>query len=953
MTPTPLAIANAFGVDGTNEVEIAFNTYSASWNRTKVRFTWDSLSKCTIALIDVPSGSLWGGSDPEYKLIDDNGAELKSGNVQGTKTFTAEDLHSSKYTIVITNDGTSKEYDARIPASIQLVDSKIENKPPSIKITPYADFTGSSSIEWQGVEEVKNYYEFYNSRANLANTGSATTIPLPVQWYIALEQPTKITMRFNQFNFSDRAQVFDPSYSIIVPPPQLSFFRPKITSSNITADAQNGYELTFELAHLSPSEKVTGATFVMVDGESIPASINGNNGRINISSRRLIEKLNGAIKGNLKINPYHLGDDVGCQIEQDLGDEITIKTLPGLIRDGQLDSCLSITSHAESEGVLNLKIRELENTEEQGVNHTQSFPSGNTSFTVSDIRGLLPGIDRWFFDHRGKELTIDAELIPYGNPELYPMRSESFTIFREERLVEDAPKVVSSCLEGGQPIEWKVEYIKEYYPSAEPFKLIHCGREIISTSMTDLCFEIDQPSYDQFRSNNAWILKHGETTIIEGACTMPEISLRREINELTYILDSTVPFSRISEEVEVETNNQPGVKYRLELLKGEDKSVQYQKEFTFEDGRISDKIDGLIKNYHEDAAIEFDLTSSTHWALKVTTPSRSDTLPLLAANISTKGREGATTTVLKGMAREFLKTWNGDPKRIREIKWFARHKEICIIFGQSSPGYQKKHFEQRQLYAKMLDLTKGAKKPYWRNLLRFMRKNGWSTDPEIQDRLEDIWRNKRNLAEHRLFKSEGEPPKPETAHLPQSDERSSPMPQSQPLSQTSDAHHPPADHNKTSGQNKHTPKAAKAKNKPSSVSSFYNNANPNATGIRVKKAPRSRKSSAPAAKAKAVPPAPEEEPNPVVTLPKEIAGVSHPNPRPPQTETIDSGHTNQDSEREKIHADIKTRRNRLYDRGGKKCVHGKRRRDIVNELRRWAGDKQKKYPELPWDLIDL
>jgi len=944
MTPTPLAIANKFGVDGTNEVGIAFNTYSASWNRTKVRFTWDSLSKCTIALIDVPSGSLWGGSDPEYKLIDDNGAELKSGNVQGAKTFTAEDLHSSKYTIVITNDGTSKEYDARIPASIQLVDSNIENKPPSIKITPYADFTGSSSIEWQGVEEVDNYYEFYNSRANLANTGSATTIPLPVQWYIALEQPTKITMGFNQFNFSDRAQVFDPSYSIIVPPPKLSFFRPKITSSNITADAQNGYELTFELAHLSPSEKVTGATFVMVDGESIPASIKGNNGRINISSRRLIEKLNGVIKGNLKINPYHLGDDVGCQIEQDLGDEITIKTLSGLIRDGELHSCLSITSHAESEGVLNLKIRELENTEEQGVNHTQSFPSGDTSFTVSDIRGLLPGIDRWFFDHRGKELTIDAELIPHGNPELYPVKSESFTIFREERLVEDAPQDVSSCLEGGQPIEWKVEYIKEYYPSTEPFKLIHCGREIISTSMTDLCFEIDQPSYDQFRSNNAWILKHGETTIIEGACTMPEISLRREINELTYILDSTVPFSRISEEVEVETNNQPGVKYRLELLKGEDKSVQYQKEFTFEDGRISDKIDGLIKDYHEDAAKEFDLTSLTHWALKVSTPSRSDNPPLLVVNISTKGREGATTTALRRMAREFLKTWNGDPKRIREIKWFARHKEICIIFGQSSPEYQMKHFEQRQLYAKMIDLTNGAEEPYWRNLLRFMRKNGWLSDNEVQDNLEKIWRKGENLAEYPLFKSEGEPPKPETAHLSQSDERSSPMPQRQPLSQTSDAHHPPVDHNKTSGQNKQTPKAAKAQNKTSSVSGYYNNANPNATGIMSTNAPRSGKSNAPAAKAKAVPPAPEVKSNPILDKPKTIETTFSPKQgQSPDGLTPEPSERVISEEENTVRVQIEKAR-REFKRADTKSKVSISKRNF-NHLKR---KRKRKYPHLDW-----
>lgn len=876
MTPTPLAIADKFGVDGTNEVEIAFNTYSTSWNRTKVRFTWDSLSKCTIALIDVPSGSLWGGSDPEYKLIDDNGAELKSGNVQGTKTFTAEDLHSPKYTIVITNDGTSKEYDARIPASIQLVDSKIENKPPGIKITPYADFTGSSSIEWQGVEEVDNYFEFYNSRVILMNTGSAETIPLPVQWYIALQQPTKITMRFNQFNFSDRAQVFDPSYSIIVPPPKLSFFRPKITSSNITADAQNGYELTFELAHLSPNQKVKGATFVMLDGESIPASINGNNGRINISSRSLIQKLNGVIKGNLKINPYHLGDDVGCQIEQDLGDEITIETHSGLFRNNDPHSCLSITSHAESEGVLNLKIRGLENTQEQGVNHTQSFPPGKTSFTVSEIRGLLPGIDRWFFDHKGKELTIEAELIPYGNPELYPVKSESFTILREERLVEDAPQDVSSCSEGGQPIEWKVEYIREYYPSVEPFKLIHCGREIISTSMTELRFEIEQPSYDQFRSNNAWILKHGETIIIEGTCTMPEISLRREIVELTYILDSTVPFTRTSAEVEVETNNQPGAKYRLELLKGEDKSVQHQEEFTFGDGRISKKIDDWIKNYHEDADIEFDLTSLTHWSLKITIPSRSDNLSLLVVNISTKDKEGVTTTALKRMAREFLKTWNGDPKRIREIKWFAKHKEICIIFGQSSPEYKKKHFEQRRLYATMLDITKEASKPYWINLLRFMRLNGWHRDHHVQDNLENIWENRKNLAKYPLFKSEGEPPKPETPHLPQSDECYSPMPQRQPLSQTSDAHHPLVDHNKTSGQNKHTPKAAKAKNKPSSVGSYYNNANPNATGIRDKKAPRSRKSSAPAAKAKAVPPAPEVKSNPILDKPKTIETTSSP-----------------------------------------------------------------------------
>ena len=944
MTPTPLAIAKKFGVDGTNEVEIKFNTYSASWKRTDVRFTWDSLSKCTIALINVPIGSLWGGSDPEYKLIDDNGAELKSGNVQGTKTFTAEDLHSSKYTIVITNDGTSKEYDARIPASIQLVDSKIENKPPSIKITPYADFTGSSSIEWQGVEEVNNYYEFYNSRANLANTGSATTIPLPVQWYIALEQPTKIIMTFRQFNFSNRAQVFDPSYSIIVPPPKLSFFRPKITSSNITADAQNGYELTFELAHLSPSEKVIGATFVMLDGESIPASINENNGRINISSRRLIEKLNGVIKGNLKINPYHLGDDVGCQIEQDLGDEITIETRSGLIRDCQIHSCLSITSHAESEGVLNLKIRELENTEEQGVNHTQSFPSGDTSFTVSDIRGLLPGIDRWFFDHRGEELTIDAELIPYGNPELYPMRSESFTIFREERLVEDAPQDVSSCLEGGLPIEWKVEYLRGYYPSAEPFKLIHCGREIISTSMTDLCFEIDQPSYDQFRSNNAWILKHGETTIIEGTCTMPEISLRREIGELNYILDSKVPFIRTSPEVDVETNNQPGVGYSLELLKGEDKSVQHQNEYPFGDGRISKKIDDLIKNYHEDPAIEFDLASSTQWGLKISIPSRSEIPPLLTVNISTSGKEGATQKAIKQMALEFLDRWAGDPKYIREISWHSLHKEVCLIFGQSSPRYYAKHFQQRQLIPKLIELTEKVKPPYWNRLLRFMKVNGWSSDDAIQDGLQQLWNAKEHLGYTETFKFSGTLPSiPNPEDTPPDIENQS---DGATILEKSDDGESENEKNKTVDTNRHSQNATKATAKqPSSVSSFYNNANPNATGIRVKNAHRPRKSSAPAAKAKAVPPAHEVKSNPSLDKPKTIEktpspehGQSPDRPTPEPSERVISEEENKVVARiEKFRSD--------FDKYAVTRSQVNRANHDFNQYRKRF---KRKYPHLDW-----
>ena len=173
MSPVPEAFAALFRVDAENDGQIQFHSYSSSWQRMKTTFTWDSFSQCTIALINVPTANLWSESRSIYEVIDPEGAVIKKGIVDGTTTFAVQLTHPLFYTLRVVSSGVTKEFDIKPPISFQLVESETRNEPPSIHITPNADFTGSRSIEWEGVDGDD---EFENKRAMLSSKGEPSII---------------------------------------------------------------------------------------------------------------------------------------------------------------------------------------------------------------------------------------------------------------------------------------------------------------------------------------------------------------------------------------------------------------------------------------------------------------------------------------------------------------------------------------------------------------------------------------------------------------------------------------------------------------------------------------------------------------------------------------------------------------------------------------------------------
>ena len=891
MSPVPEAFAALFRADAKGDGQIRFHAHSSSWAGMNTRFTWDSFSQCTIALINVPSANLWSQGKSTYEVIDPEGIVIKEGIVDGTTTFAVQLTHPFCYTLRVASSGVTKEFGLRPPISFQLVESEIRNEPPSIHITPNADFTGSRSIEWEGVD---GDYEFENKRAMLSSKGEPSIIQLPMPWYSSLIKKADVKMSLVNFTMRgpDRlSNQFEPSYQFSIDPPPTSWFKPyKVSSTGLINP--DGIVLDVELEGLAPSIEQHKMWFILDSEKIVPAIQDGRIARVKFTTAEEIAEISEFIDGRLNIEPYHSdGADEGLHIRQKLSDNIEITTIPVLSRDNSEETCLTINRNGNWNGSIKLTLIPPQDTVPlDNGGHEVDLDLGNHSFTPSDVRQLLPAIDGYFFGHVAVDVIIRVECTPYPNSGLFPSKSKSFALRREEILIQPPIDEVSSCLENGEQIEWKVDYILGYYPDPYSFKLMHCGREIPATVVNgDLYFKFDQPSYEEYSNDNSWRLLYDQAELQQGECTMPTISLRREITELTYILDPDIPFCRASPKVEIETNNQHDIRCRLHIFKSEEDSPVDSKEFVLVHGKVSKEIDDWIEEMHKDDEAPFDLASSTQWRLEISLPSRVDETPLLSVDISTTNKEGMNTTAVKRNAREFLDRWTGDPKDIREIQWYKLHKEVCFILGQHTPDYLSKHFQQRKLIPKLIELTEKVKPPYWNKLLRFMKANGWSTDADIQDGLQELWKARKHLEYHEKFRSSGvhpSTPDPEDTPPPDIENQSDRAT----LLEKSDDGESENEKNKTVDTNRHSQNATKATAKqPSSVSSYYNNANPNATGIRVKNAPSSRKSRAPAAKAKAVPPAQEVKSNSILDKPKTIETTSSPehgqSPDPPTPES--------------------------------------------------------------------
>ena len=781
--------------------------------------------------------------------------------------------------------------------------------------------------------------------------GSPSIIQLPRSWYASLETVADVKMRFGNFTIrgpDGLSNLFEPSYHFSIDPPPISWFKPLGVSSTALMNP-DGIVLDIELEGLAPSIEKHKMWFIFDSEKIVPAVQDGRIARVKFTTAEEIADISEFVQGRLNIEPYHSdGADEGLHICQELNDNIEITTTPVLFRDNSEEICLTINRNGNWNGSIRLTLippQDIVRLDKGGHEADIDLGMGNFSFTPSEIRNRLPAIDDYFFRHVAVDLTIRVECTPYPGSGLYPTEETSFALRREEILIQPPIDEVSSCLENGEEIEWKVEYILGYYPDPNSFKLMHCGREIPATVVNgDLYFKFDQPSYEEYSNDNSWRLLYDQAELQQGECTMPTISLRREITELKYILDPDIPFCRASPKVEIETNNQHDIRCRLHIFKSEENSPVDSKEFVLVHGKVSREIDDWIEEMHKNDEAPFDLASSSQWRLEISLPSRVDETPLLSVDISTEDKEGMDTTAVKRNAREFLDRWDGDPKYIREIQWHTLHKEVCLIFGQSIPSYHAKHFQQRKLFNKLITLTENVKPPYWNKLLRFMKVNGWSSDDAIQDELQKLWKAKKHLGYTKTFKFSGTPPSiPNPEDTPPDIENQS---DGATILEKPDDGESENEKNKTVDTNRHSQNATKATAKqPSSISSFYNNANPNATGIRVTNALSSWKSRAPAAKAKAVPPAPEVKSNPILDKPKTIETTSSPKQgQSPDGLTPEPSERVISEEENKVVARIEKFRRDF----GKYAVTKSKVNRANHDFNQYRKRFKRKYPHLDW-----
>ena len=124
VAPVPETFASVFRADAKGDDQIRFHAHSSSWAGMNTRFTWDSFSQCTIALINVPSANLWSQGKSTYEVIDPEGIVIKDGTVDGTITFAVQLTHPSSHTLRVVSNAVSKEFEFSPPISFQLVESE-------------------------------------------------------------------------------------------------------------------------------------------------------------------------------------------------------------------------------------------------------------------------------------------------------------------------------------------------------------------------------------------------------------------------------------------------------------------------------------------------------------------------------------------------------------------------------------------------------------------------------------------------------------------------------------------------------------------------------------------------------------------------------------------------------------------------------------------------------------
>lgn len=736
MPPRPISLIQKFGAQLEDNVELEFNRYTSSWERMTVRQVWDSLTRCNITINNVPSNTLWGENQSKYHVVNPSGFVQKFGQFNQSTTFQIDLEAPSKHSLKIFSEGVCKVFTINPPVEIHLVQSKRPNTPPSIKIKSSDDFRGKISFGLEGfLLGSKRWLMIDSHRKEFFKQ-------LPREWFESLTQITEVPLIFTEYRCATLSNDFNPSHILNIAPPLLSYFKPRLISSRVEVIPDEGYILEIEMKHLSPNISPQNARFIMPSGEETPVVFTGNTGQIEFTSYNQIQEISDAIVGRLIIEPYHQADDLGIEINQELNDKVNLVTNSGLLRNNTVGKCLTITSTGTWNGEVKFIIQDQKAREEMNntdVEHTIQIESGSHNFTPSDIRTYLPAIDNWFFNHLGDNLAIEVNCTPFSNPDLFPVKSTSFTLQRERVLVQPPPQEVIQCLERGDPVNWKVDYISEYYPDGRSFKLVHCGREILPQQIDGmLSFHIPQPSFRQFTTDSDWVLYYKKENLLEGRCSIAEIELYNDEEELSliYIQEENQPIVRASTPLQIITNNQSEVNCKLKIL-NQNNDVLDESTISLDDGKIAKHIDEWIINKHTSQDDDFDLNSSTQWHLVVTIPSRSEQ-HLIKTEIKINDQNNVSDEELKRLALVFLDGWDGDPEKIRAISWKRKYIQVCLLFWSFCPkDLMEKHFQQRKYYTKIGEII--ATSEVWNKFYQFMERNRWKSTHDAQDGLEKFW----------------------------------------------------------------------------------------------------------------------------------------------------------------------------------------------------------------------
>lgn len=890
MASNPMSISRGFGVHRDDSSQIEFNKFSTTWNNTTVKTIWYTLSNCSIEIIGAPIDNLWGAGNSKFELTDADDNIIGEGFLaNGTATIDVERIVFATHTLTIYALGESRVYKIKPPVKIRLRYSDQPNQPPSLIVTPNPKLvTEPFSVELENID---------SSVHRNVRVVQHQEIPIPKDWYDSLSEDSNIRLKFNNLRSNSFAEEFDSSTEIPVEMPTLDYFSPTLGSSEIHVDPELGYIMKFQINNLSPNIQVNSVHFQFSDGPRVPVDFKGDSGEIKFETPVQNRHISHSISGVLKIEPYHDNEE-GIQVEQHIEDNISITAPETLFRDDNCNPCVRLTFRGDSSGLVIFTVKNQDEIDDifdkNEIRNEIELPSGVHEFTLEDIRKRLPAIDHFFFGHMGQSICIEVQCIPYNNREVFSTITENFQVKREEQIIQKEPDEVSNSIENGDAVHWKLDYVSEYYPDVNLFKLSHCGREIQPKFEENLLsFEIEQPSYTEVEEDNTWFLHYGEKEVLSGHCSLPKISLTNESEELRYILDDEATILRCSNAIGINPNGQVNVEYQLEIVK-QPEEVVCKTMLQLGDGKIAREIDDWIRQNHENTGIEFRLSKNNEYKLRISIPSRLNQQVFNTA-ITISDRDEIQPHDINRMATEFLKIWNGDPRNVRDIEWNDLRNMVCEIFVRSMPNFSNRDFHDRRRFSKMVKIIEEAEKDYWKKFYEYMKENVWNdTDDDRQDRLEDYYKRVKRQKPIHIFAGTTTETISET-----SEEDSIQEPEVD------------VEHKETEIEDVADPP--------------HSNRQPEIL-------PETRQENL------------VQEDIPDSTAPNE--------PVPPNLETQDKKET---SEEDEIRNEIEEMRKRLYYKDDRPIFNKKSKqyRQKMRPIKNWAAPLMMKYPKLPWDRIDL